>query len=211
MPHRPTDLEGTDAAIQPLLDCGAPASVLFPGSVGAAVRDRLKAAGFAPHESMPAMVVEIDSLGPTALPRGYSFTRVGSGPEGDEWAQMFSLGYDIPRGVGDAFSPNVVDATTAADAPIQYFAVRKDGRMVCTSFVFLADGVAGIYCVATVPEERGKGLGAHATAEPLRLVRELEYRVGVLQSSLAGHSLYRTLGFADVGEVPLYMTTSPDG
>ena len=83
--------------------------------------------------------------------------------------------------------------------------------MVCTSFVFLADGVAGIYCVATVPEERGKGLGAYATAEPLRLVRELEYRVGVLQSSPAGHSLYRKLGFADVGEVPLYMTTSPDG
>ena len=59
--------------------------------------------------------------------------------------------------------------------------------------------------LATIPEERGKGLGAHATAEPLRLVRELGYGVGVLQSSPAGHSVYRKLGFADVGEVPLYV------
>ena len=201
----PADLEGTEAAIEPLLHCGAPAAVLVPGLVAGAVADRLKETGFESHEPMHAMAVEIDSLIPTELPVGYSFTRVGSGPEGNEWAQVFSVGYELPRGVGEVFSPNAVHATTAADAPIQYFAVRKGGRMVCTSLVYLADGVAGIYCVATIPEERGKGLGAHATAEPLRLIRERGYGVGVLQSSPAGHTLYRKLGFADVGEVPLYV------
>jgi ribosomal protein S18 acetylase RimI-like enzyme len=99
----------------------------------------------------------------------------------------------------------VVNATTAEDAPIQYFAIRKDGKPVCTSFLYLEDGVAGIYCVATIPEERGRGLGAHATAEPLRLARKLGFCAGVLQSSPAGHSLYRKLGFVAVGEVPLYV------
>ncbi len=201
----PADLEGTEAAIEPLLHCGAPAAVLFPGPVAGAVVDRLKETGFESHEPMPAMVVDIDSLSRTALPSGQSFARVGRGPEGEEWADVFSVGYEIPRGVGEVFSPNVVCATTAAGAAIQYFAVRKGGRMVCTSLVYLADGVAGIYCVATIPEERGKGLGAHATAEPLRLVRELGYGVGVLQSSAVGHALYRKLGFADVGEVLLYV------
>ncbi len=204
----PKDLEGAEAAIEPLLHCGAPAAVLCPGPVAAVVVERLNETGFEAHEPMPAMVVEIDALRRTNLTSGYSFTRIGSGPESDEWAEVFSVGYELPRGVGRAFSPNVVHATTAADAPIQYFAIRKGRRMVCTSFVYLADGVAGIYCVATIPEERGKGLGAHATAEPLRLVRDLGYSVGVLQSSPAGHSVYRTLGFTDVGEVALYVKMS---
>ncbi len=201
----PHDLEATEAAIGPLLDCGAPAAVLLPGPVGGPVADRLREAGFESHEAMPAMVVEIDSLSPTALPAECTLDRVGSGPDGDEWAAVFSVGYELPPGVGAAFSPNAVDATTAADATIQYFAVRKGGRMVCTSLVCLAGGVAGVYCVATIPEERGQGLGAHATAEPLRLVRECGYAVGVLQSSPVGHSVYRKLGFTDVGEVPLYV------
>ena len=201
----PADLPGTEAAIEPLLHCGAPASIMFTGPVSASVGDRLKGAGFESHGEMPAMAVDIDSLIPTGLPTGYSFTRIGSGPEGDEWAEAFSAGYELPRGVGDVFSPNAVHATMVGDASIQYFAIRKNERLVCTSFAYLADGVAGIYCVATLPEERGKGLGAHATAEPLRLVRKLGYRVGVLQSSPAGHSVYRKLGFSDVGEVPLYV------
>lgn len=201
----PADLEGVEAAIQPLLHCGAPSAVLFPGPVAAVVEEQLKAVGFEPHDGMPAMAVEIDSLVSTALPAGYSFTRVGSGSEGDEWTAAFSIGYEIPRGVGEAFSPNVVGATTAADAPIQYFAIRKDGKIVCTSLMYIDDGVAGIYCVATLPEERGNGLGAHATAEPLRLAHNLGYRVGVLQSSPMGHGVYKRLGFADFGEVSLYV------
>jgi hypothetical protein len=41
---------------------------------------------------------------------------------------------------------------------------------ITESLICLADEVAGVYCVATIQEERGKGLGSHATAEPLRLV-----------------------------------------
>ena len=65
--------------------------------------------------------------------------------------------------------------------------------------------MAGVYCVATVPEERSKGLGAYATAQPLRIAWQQGYRVGVLQSSLEGHALYRRLGFTDFGEVPLFI------
>ena len=59
--------------------------------------------------------------------------------------------------------------------------------------------------VATLPEARGQGLGAHVTAEPLRRAQALGYRVGVLQSSDAGHPVYRRLGFQDVGAVPLFV------
>lgn len=201
----PAELEAAAAAIEPLVRCAAPAAALFTGQVSGPLQDRLMKIGFEPHGVMPAMAIDAAGAGSTSLPAGYSFSRVGSGAEGDEWARAFATGYEIPPGVGEAFSPNVVCATPAADAPVQYFAVRKGGRMVCTSLMYLADGVAGIYCVATSPEERSRGLGAHATAEPLRLARQLGYGVGVLQSSPAGHSVYCRLGFIDVGGLHLYV------
>ena len=62
-----------------------------------------------------------------------------------------------------------------------------------------------MYCVATLKEERGKGLGAHVTAGALRAAEEQGYRVGVLQSSAAGHSIYQALGFSDRGEVHAFV------
>lgn len=69
----------------------------------------------------------------------------------------------------------------APTAQTQFFAVLRDGQPVSTSLLYLADGLAGIYSVSTLPEERGKGFGAHATAEALRAAFTLGYRVGVLQ------------------------------
>jgi GNAT superfamily N-acetyltransferase len=93
----------------------------------------------------------------------------------------------------------------APDAPAQFYALLRDERIVGTSMLFLADGLAGIYSVATMAEERGKGIGGYLTAEPLRLAHRVGYRVGVLQSSPAGHPVYLGLGFADVGRVPMFV------
>jgi GNAT superfamily N-acetyltransferase len=201
----PADPQGTQQAIEPLRACGAPAAALFPGPVVPAVTDVLVGTGFEAYGAIPAMAVEIRSLPTTGLPVGYSLTRIGSGQESDAWTEAFAVGDGLPRGVAEVFSPNAVHATSSVDASLQYFAIRNGERIVCTSLVCLAHEVAGIYCVATIPEERGKGLGAHATAEPLRLVPELGYRLGVLQSSRTGHSMYEKLGFADVGAVSMYV------
>lgn len=201
----PSDLEGLTEAIRPLLDCGAPAAAILPGMVPESVDKRLAEHGFACHERMPAMAVDIDAMTPAELPDGYTFARVGTGAEGDEWGAVFATGYELPPKIGEAFSPNATKAPSEANADVQFFAIRKGDRMVCTSMVYLGMGVAGIYCVATLPDERGRGLGAYATAEPLRIARAMGYGVGVLQSSAAGYSVYKKLGFADFAEVPLYV------
>ena len=200
-----TDPGITQEAIAPLRECGAPAAALYFGQeVAHDVAARLEEAGFESHGHMPAMAVEIDRLAPAALTEDYRFERTGE-ESASEWAERFAAGYEIPLGVATVFSPLAIPPDPAPDAPVQFFAVTKDGRIVATSLMCLKDGVAGIYCVATVPEERGKGLGAFATAEPLRIARTLGYGVGVLQSSEMGHSVYKRLGFADVGGLPLYV------
>lgn len=201
----PGDADTTRAAADPLVADNLPAAALFPEGVSTAAAQSLAALGFADAGAMPAMAVDIDRLAATALPPAYTFARAGAGESGEAWAEAFGVGYGIPPGLARRFSPAELGADMAADARTQYFSISRDDRVVATSMFFVADGLAGIYCVATRPEERGKGLGAHATAEALRIARQLGYRVGILQSSPAGHSIYRRLGFADFGTVPMFV------
>jgi len=202
----PVELDATRDVVDPLVSSGVPAAVIFPdmdvpANVGAYLTER----GFTAHGPMPAMSVDIPSLKPTALPDGYELVRVGDGRDGEEWVRRFAVGYELPHGVAECFSPVTLHADTSPESTLQFYAIRRSARIVCTSVCFLDGGLAGIYCVSTIPEERRKGLGAHATAEPLRLAARLGYRVGILQSSEAGHGLYRSLGFGDFGGVPLYV------
>ena len=179
-----------------------PAAVVFPGievpaDVGAYLVDR----GFAPHGELPAMAVDIASMRDTRLPAGFELVRVGAA-DGEEWARQFAVGYELPLGVAQCFAPS---GSAEEELPVQFFAIRKNGRIVGTSVCCLEDGVAGIYCVSTITSERGKGLGGHATAEPLRMAARLGYGVGVLQSSEAGYPVYKQLGFRDFGGVPIYV------
>lgn len=200
----PAGTEDVTRACEPLLHCGAPAAALFVGPVEDDVHAVLADRGFERAGGMPAMAVEIEKLPDTSLPEGYTFERVTRRDQRELWGDVFARGYEIPARVGAAFAGGITD-DDADDAPVQYFWIRRDETPVCTSIVYHEGGIAGIYGVATLPEERGKGLGAHVTAEPLRRAHRLGYRIGVLQSSEAGYPVYQRLGFSDHGEIPLYV------
>ena len=196
--------EAMEVAVAPLLDLEVPAMVLCTEGVSDQVARMLVEQGFK-QGAMPAMAVDIERLRSTALQSGYEWTRIAAGKDGSEWSDVLAAGYGLPPGLARMFSPEVLGADTAPDARTQFFGIRHDGRLVATSMLFLANGLAGIYCVATLREERGKGLGAHVTAEALRTAHGLGYRVGVLQSSDEGHGVYLGLGFADLGWVPMFI------
>lgn len=199
----PTDLTVARAAVEPLASSALPSVVLLPGMEDATadVNAYLIENGYMRHGALPAMGVDIARMADSRLPPGYEFVRVGEADR-DEWARQFAVGYELPLGVAQCFAPY---GPADEDGAMQFFAVRKNNGIVATSVCYLADGIAGIYCVSTIASERGKGLGAHATAEPLRIAARSGYGVGVLQSSEAGYPVYKRLGFQDFGGVPLYM------
>lgn len=204
----PVEFSIVRTALEPMAGLGVPSAVIFSGTnppspdVAAYLSER----GYASQSPIPAMAVDIASLKNTSLPIGYELVRVGSGPETDEWVRLLAAGYGLPVGLARYFSPAAFGAeSTGADAPLQFFAIRHAGAMVATSMCFLKDGLAGVYSVSTLPSERRKGLGEHATAEPLRLAARLGYRVGILQSSEAGYGVYRKLGFMDFGGLPIFV------
>ncbi len=200
----PVNTETTARAIEPLHQISAPSAVFLTGAVPDAVEAQLSQAGFVRHGGMPCMGVEIDSIPETQLPPGFTFERVSDESKREEWANVFARGYELPPRVGAAFAGGI-DGDDRPDAPLQYFWIRNGDTPVCTSLIYMHEGLAGIYGVATLREARGKGLGAFVTAQPLRIARELGYRVGVLQASEDGHPVYRRIGFQDFGEVPLYV------
>jgi len=201
----PVSAADARAALAPLSTLPVPAAAVFPGlETPADVAAVLAEHGFAAAGRIPAMGVDIARLAGTGLPAGYEFVRVG-GSDSAEWVRQFARGYELPVAVAEYFAPAAFGANDAPDAAVQFFAIRHGGAIVSTSMCHLADGFAGIYCVATVADERRKGLGEHVTAEPLRRAAALGYRVGILQSSEAGLGVYRKLGFDEFGGLPLFV------
>lgn len=194
------DFETLEEAVSPLATLEAPAAVIFASdTVSDRMAERLQGFGFENHGAMPAMAVDTARLAETTLPAGYRFEEIAP-DRSEEWANALAVGYDLPVPVARLFS---VSKDFSGD--VRAFAAIFDGRMHAVSVRLLHEGVAGIYGVATLEEARGKGLGAHVTAEPLRLAAAEGYRTGVLQASDMGYSVYQKLGFEDVGKMPLFV------
>ncbi len=157
--------------------------------------------GYFKAESMPLMSVVPGALTPTTLPEGYGFREIDPASDMPAWSEAFAVGYGIPRPVADLFA----DVSRFPPGTIRYYSVEHGGKMVATSILYLHDGLAGIYGVSTVPEHRQRGLGAHATAEPLRQAWSMGYSTGLLQASEMGAPVYKRLGFSTHGHLPLFV------
>ncbi len=116
-------------------------------------------------------------------------------------------------GVGTGFPDIVTQAMARVEATLtnpQYEAQHRyigflDGVPVATSALVLDSGVAGIYAVATLPEARRKGIGSIMTVIPLLEAKQMGYRVGILQASSMGYTVYKKIGFTNVCKYRLYL------
>jgi hypothetical protein len=193
-----------DRAVQPLCSGPLPSAVILTVPATAAVEALLAERGFC-RGQIPAMAIDIATLPPAEVGEGLEWVRVVEADQAEEWVQTLAPGYELPLAVARAFGPDPGALDRSPRAVIQHFMIRRSGRAVATSVLFLSGGLAGIYCVSTVPTERRKGLGGYATAEALRQAGRLGYGVGILQSSEAGYPVYRRLGFREFGGLGLYL------
>jgi ribosomal protein S18 acetylase RimI-like enzyme len=149
----------------------------------------------------PGMAIDLDRL-PRDLRRPSGFTLE---PVGDLSTLRTWCGFTDQTLVTDALFAWGQTLGFAADRQIIHFLGRLDGRAVATATLVLAEGVAGIYNVMTVPDVQRRGIGALMTVGPLEVARARGYQLGVLQSSQMGYRLYRRLGFEDYCRIAIYL------
>jgi ribosomal protein S18 acetylase RimI-like enzyme len=75
---------------------------------------------------------------------------------------------------------------------------------VATVSLLTAGGAAGIYNVATIEAERGRGIGAAMTAAAIRHGAARGFTVATLQASTMGRPVYERLGFRFVCDLVPY-------
>jgi GNAT superfamily N-acetyltransferase len=163
---------------------------------------RLQAHGFAPwEENAPGMAADLSALNydlMTHVPDDYTQERVTDERGLTDFKEAFVNGFEVPEWAGQAW----IEATQAFGierAPWRCYVGRLNGKPVASNMLFCGAGVASVFGVATLPEARGKGIGAAITLIAYDEARQMGYRHGVLFGTELGVPVYRRIGFRDVG------------
>jgi ribosomal protein S18 acetylase RimI-like enzyme len=207
---KPDDVKATFDILQvKITERGAPALWwIGPQAKPDNLRSLLEQLGLQPAAEVPGMAFDLAMMDdrPETI-SDFTILRVDSAERQALWARIAGTGTGFPDAATDAM---VQIETTLSDP--RYKAQQRyigflNGIPVATSALVLDSGVAGIYAVATLPEARRKGIGRLMTVVPLLEARQKGYRVGILQASSMGYSIYRSIGFRDVCKYRLYLQT----
>jgi ribosomal protein S18 acetylase RimI-like enzyme len=165
--------------------------------------------GFTFDEKLPGMAVDLQLVNKSLPePERFSIQLAQDNAARRQWSTVVELGFG-------ATPPNETNVNAwcrilqlANPDTIQAYTGFLDNNPVAASLLFLAAGVAGVYCVATNPEARRKGIGALLTQYPLLQARSKGYRYGTLQASEMGRGVYRSLGFQEYCSISTYFWKS---
>ncbi|HXP87721.1 MAG TPA: GNAT family N-acetyltransferase [Bryobacteraceae bacterium] len=142
------------------------------------------------------------------LPPAHRLPEVECCPAGDArttdaFARITAVNFDIPEAIAQAvYRPERAWAGTYRG----YVGFVK-GRAVSIVAIVAAESVLGVYSLSTLPEFRRRGYGQALLREALSREHQhtgLEHIV--LQSTDAGYSLYRRLGFREVTRFSVWLT-----
>jgi len=168
--------------------------------------DVLRRRGGRELAALPVMVLPIEEpahLGtvPHTAPTGLRVEPVRD----DERLAEFVRTYRASMGVEPGLEAEMVriESRREDNADIIRLAAVLDGRVVGTTVVIAAHGVAGIFLVHVTRAHRRRGVGAALTAAALQVGRERGMRCAALVASPAGEPLYRRFGFTTTSEYRL--------
>ncbi len=197
--------EAIQRAIKPFIERDLPCCWLLGDTVRPDdLSARLMTAGFSLVERNAAMAADISTFVAPPMKEDVAVREVLNADDTEVWIDILTQGFVIPREVSALFSHSG-NHYGYASSPIRLFLGYYRGEPVSCSMLTLMAGVAGIYCVATTPEARGRGAGMATTAEALSVAHGLGYQMAVLEASEDGYPVYLKLGFKDYGKIIWYL------
>jgi ribosomal protein S18 acetylase RimI-like enzyme len=173
---------------------GVPCSVQLRDDQTPACEVEARRLGLTNELAMPAMVIREGDLRDRAVD-GLRISTVDGEPDRTLAMETAAVGFGAPLSI---FEPIYQEHVLAVDGFRAYLA-RADDDVVATSIGYTLGDTAGIFNVATPAEHRGRGYGAAVTAAAARGAFDDGAELAWLQASQMGFSVYRRLGFEQVG------------
>jgi GNAT superfamily N-acetyltransferase len=165
---------------------------VFPGAESL-VGEAARAAGMVPRPTIPGMILYPT---PARRPRAPVELRIRPAVTKQLWEAMVKTG---ARGLGGQPPDNTETLYPFALSRFLRGYVGFVGeKPVATSFTLPYHGVGGVYFVATLPEERGKGYGTALTWSAVAGARRDGSRASFLQATEMGAPVYAQMGYRPV-------------
>lgn len=187
---------------------GVPALwLVWPSTRPAGLGEALVAYGLARGGDQPGMALELAAWSADVFPMaGARIRQVTDADLLETWMASMVTGFGFPEDMRAGM--RTLCAGMGYAPPFSHYLAYLDDAPVATATLLCADGVAGIYNVATLPEARGRGIGSAITAAALRVGRELGCHTAILSASTMGEPVYRRLGFAECCRLESYIWQS---
>lgn len=202
----PGDIDTTiESALAPFKSRRVPVRWwISPSTRPANLSKYLEAHGLTLMADVAGMAADLPTLNEKLPePPGLTIEQVGDVKTLTQWIPISTISFGFPESVSTLFFD--VLSSQGFELPWRHYIGWLMGRPVACSSLLLGPGAAGIYFVGTVPEARGKGIGAALTLAPLLDARALGYRIGVLGASQMGQRVYQRLGFREYCRFGIYV------
>ena len=171
--------------------------------------EHLQAHGFKNVGDTPCMAVELESMNDNLPePSGLTIEPVEDVETLRDWTQAETIGFGLKRSTSELVFDIESTLGFNKDLPRRSYVGYLNGKPVAASLLLLTSGVAGLFCVSTIPEARRKGIGTAISLAPMKEAHEMGYKVGVLTSSKMGYGVYRRIGFEEYCKFGIYRLLS---
>jgi ribosomal protein S18 acetylase RimI-like enzyme len=190
--------------------------VLVQADAGHPVEAELIARGWRVVEDEEALVLPAIPS-PPPLPPGLEVRRVSDDAGRRDFLAVAAAGFGASTSEGlppptqeqmDSFGPTLA---CALDPDVAVVVGYLSGRPVSAAIVYRLEEIAGITGVATVPDQRRRGLARALTWAALAEGAARGCRCGTLNASGASFHLYRSMGFVHVCNHRTYAAPEKQG
>ncbi len=122
-----------------------------------------------------------------------------------EWARLNAIGFGLTDGIKKITIKGHADLFINKSIPGRHFVAYLNNKPVGTSSVFMANGVAGLYNITTLPEARGRGIGESITKYTMLSGKKSGYVIATLQATKKGLPVYEKIGFKSSCYMDFYL------
>lgn len=173
---------------------------VMPTSQPTDLAGRLLHAGAEPIVELGGMAMEMRALAPAPpLPPGIEVRPVTDVDSVRAYARLYAKLFEAPT---EGWVEDLADAESEifrwAGDPFHRYMAWAGERAVAAGMTCYEDGVASLETLSTVPEWRGRGIGAALATQALQNERETGAEIAVVWSSPGAQGLYRRMGFLPV-------------